>query len=377
MLKQLTRIKQQVESLHSNEEIFSFFLTHAPAALAMFDQEMLYLAASRRWIEIHSISNPDIIGVSHYKILPDIPDVWKDAHRRGLAGEIIRNDEDRFVRSDGTIQWLKWEVLPWHTNQGEIGGIVIFSEDITAKKVAEKRILNLNANLEENLHELRTHQIELEMQNDALRKSQVTLEVSRDRYFNLYEFASFSLITITQSGQIAQINLTGSAMLGADRRKLLGHRFDMFVASEYRSQWQQFFFGALSDTQKHSCELMMRTMDNSVIYVHLVSRLINTEDGLPELQITLVDITEQKIKEAAKRQVETRLFLLTPRERDVLALALTGLQNKEIAFQLKIHIRTVENHRAKIHRKTGVVSLIELAQLAFSAGVSLEDIKLQ
>ena len=227
------------------------------------------------------------------------------------------------------------------------------------------------------LHELQVHQIELEMQNDALRKSQVTLEASRERYFNLYEFASFSLIRITQSGQIAEINLTGSALLGEDRRKLLDHRFDMFVAPEYRSQWQQYFFKALKGNEKHSCELMMRTMGNSIFYVHLVGRLINTEDGVPELQITLVDISEQKLREAAKRQFETRLLLLTRRERDVLVLALTGKTNKEIAFQLKINVRTVENHRAKIHRKTGVISLIELAQLAFSAGVSLAEIKPQ
>ena len=377
MLKQLTKIKQQVESLHKVEDLSNLLLSQAPAALAMFDQEMRYLAASRRWFEIHSIRNPDIIGVSHYKILPEISDVWKDAHRRGLAGEIIRNDEDRFIRFDGTIQWFKWEVLPWHTKEGEIGGIIIFAEDITRLKEAEIKTLNLNAHLEEKLHELRTHQIELEMQNDALRKSQMTLEVSRDRFFNLYEFASFSIITITQSGQIAQINLTGSALFGVDRRQILGHRFDKFVSPEHLSQWQQYFLKALRNKENHSYELMMRTMENSVLYVHLVSRLINTEDVVPELQITLVDITEQKLREAAKRQFEKRLLLLTSRERDVLVLALTGLQNKEIAFQLEIQIRTVENHRARIHRKTGVVSMIELAHLAFSAGVPLAEIKVQ
>ena len=227
------------------------------------------------------------------------------------------------------------------------------------------------------LHELQVHQIELAMQNEALRKSQETLEASRDRYFNLYEFASFSLITITLSGQIAEINLTGSALLGEDRRKLLDHRFDMFVAPEYRSQWQQYFSKTLKGTEKHSCELMMRTMENSIFYVHLISRVINTEDGVPELQMTLVDITQQKLRETARRQFEMRLLQLTRRERDVLVLALSGTTNKEIACQLKINVRTVENHRAKIHLKTGVVSLLELAHLASSASVALEEIKTQ
>jgi PAS domain S-box-containing protein len=352
------------------------FIQKSPSAIAMFDREMLYLAASRRWMETLSLGSRDITGLSHYELFPEIPEHWKVTHRRCLAGETLCEDEDRFVRIDGSVQWFRWEVQPWITENGVVGGIVIFSEDITERKVAEEGIRNLNVCLEENLHELRTHQIELEMQNDALRKSQLALEVSRDRYFNLYEFATVSFITLTQTGQITEINLTGATLLGEDRKKLLKRRFDKFVVPENAEQFQKLFLRAFKNGENQNCELGMRKLDETLFYVHLISRLIKKENGTHELHLTLSDITEQKLAEAAKHQLESLLSTLTNRERDVLALALTGLHNKEISTQMNIHIRTVENHRSMIHSKTGVDSLLQLASLASKAGISLDKLKL-
>jgi PAS domain S-box-containing protein len=369
MLKQQTKFKPHVETLYKGEDVFNLFLSHAPASIAMFDTEMRCLAVSKRWIEDYPISISEIIGVSHYKAYPETPAEWKEVHRRGLAGEIIRSDEERFVRADGTIKWVKWEVFPWRTNKGEIGGIIIFSENITLRKESENKILNLNASLKKNLHELSTHQIELEMQNESLRKSQNALEATRDRYYNLYEFASVSYITLSQSGQILEINLTGTALLGLERNKLLQRRFDEFVVPDNINHWYHFFLRSINSFESQSIELQMRKMDGTICYVHLVSRLVMTEDGKSELQLTLADTTEQKKRERAKLQFELLLSMLTRRERDVLSLALTGIHNKDISIYLNINIRTVENHRASIHRKTGVDSLLELAQIAAGAGV--------
>ncbi len=74
---------------------------------------------------------------SHYEVFPEIPERWREAHRRGMAGEILQADEDRFERLDGQIQWVRWEVRPWHQSDGRVGGIVIFTEDITARKRME------------------------------------------------------------------------------------------------------------------------------------------------------------------------------------------------------------------------------------------------
>jgi PAS domain S-box-containing protein len=127
------------EKLRESEEMFREFLEHAPAAVAMFDREMRYVAVSRRWMQNFNIRG-EIIGRSHYEVFPEIPERWREVHRRCLAGAVEKSDEDRFDRADGSFVWVKWEARPWFDTANEIRGIVIFSEDITARKRAEEAL---------------------------------------------------------------------------------------------------------------------------------------------------------------------------------------------------------------------------------------------
>ena len=87
------------------------------------------------------LGDRDLRGVSHYDVFPEIPESWKQAHRRGLAGEVLSSDADRFARADGSEQWIRWEIRPWRNAEGKVGGIVIFSEEITERKKAEAALL--------------------------------------------------------------------------------------------------------------------------------------------------------------------------------------------------------------------------------------------
>lgn len=127
-------------ALNESRENLRLFIEHAPASLAMFDREMRYLVASRRWLDEHQLGERVIVGRSHYEIFPNIPERWKDVHRRGLAGEVVRADEDRFERPGGAVLWLSWEVRPWYANDGAVGGIVIFCEDVSARKRTEREL---------------------------------------------------------------------------------------------------------------------------------------------------------------------------------------------------------------------------------------------
>ncbi|MGK7902197.1 MAG: PAS domain S-box protein [Hormoscilla sp.] len=116
------------------------FVENTPAAVAMCDRQMRYLAVSRSWLTEYRLSDMEIIGRSHYEVFPEIPDRWKEIHQRCLAGAVEWCAEDIFPRQDGSIDWVRWEIHPWRKNGAEIGGIIMFTEVITERKqVAEER----------------------------------------------------------------------------------------------------------------------------------------------------------------------------------------------------------------------------------------------
>ena len=126
-------------SSRESAERLGLFVQEMPAAVAMFDREMRYVAASGRWVEDFGLAGRNLIGYSHYEVFPEVPERWKEVHRPALSGETVKAERDRFPRADGSVQWLRWEVRPWTNAIGEVGGLLIFSEDISAlEKVYEE-----------------------------------------------------------------------------------------------------------------------------------------------------------------------------------------------------------------------------------------------
>ena len=146
---------------------------------------------------------------------------------------------------------------------------------------------------EELLHELQVHQIELEMQNEELRRTHIALEEAHDLYVDLYEFAPVGYITLSQEAQITAINLTGAAMLGEERRQLLRRSFARIVAPEDQDRWQHYIGHAFNQHDNHPGELTLLRKDGTRFDVRLDSRLIAAAAAAPVLRITLVDISEQ------------------------------------------------------------------------------------
>lgn len=131
------------DPMMEKQETLSTFVRLLPVAVAMFDRDMRYIAASDRWCTDYGLHDGDIIGKSHYEIFPEIPEEWRALHRLGLAGESLRKEEDLFERADGHTMWLRWEIRPWGARNGVPAGILIYSEDITERKRAQDALLQL------------------------------------------------------------------------------------------------------------------------------------------------------------------------------------------------------------------------------------------
>lgn len=225
-------------ALRESEQRLRLFVEHAPAALAMFDHAMRYLAVSLRWMADYRLGDQDIIGRLHYDVFPQVPECWKAAHRRGLEGEVIRADEDRYVWADGSVQWLRWEVRPWYASDGNVGGIVIFTEDITARRQAEESLREREARL------------------------QAILDTAVD-----------GIITINEHGIIESVNPAAEMLFGYPAAEMIGRNVTLLMPPPYREEHDGYLANYLRTGIKHMLgigrEVQGRRKDGSIFPLEL------------------------------------------------------------------------------------------------------------
>ena len=161
------------------------------------------------------------------------------------------------------------------------------------------------------VHELQVHQIELEMQNEELRRTQAELEAARDRYVDLYNFSPAGHLTLYRHGTIMEANLRAGTLLGLNRKELIRQPFVRLIAAEDQGTFQRHCQEVLKTGQRQTCEVRLRKEAGVSRWVHLES-LADLEEagGMTRWRVALLDITERKQAEETLRSREREFHLL-------------------------------------------------------------------
>jgi PAS domain S-box-containing protein len=161
------------------------------------------------------------------------------------------------------------------------------------------------------IEDLHVHQIELEMQNEELRRVQLELEEARDRYSDLYDFAPVGYFTISDKGLILEANLTGVRLLYDERCNLTNGRFSGFIVSDCQDKFYLHCRDVLRSRTNQSCDLQMVTKDGTQFYARLESGAIQAKAGNSlQIRMAVTDISHRAQAREALNQSEEKYRLL-------------------------------------------------------------------
>ena len=151
------------------------------------------------------------------------------------------------------------------------------------------------------VHDLQVHQVELEMQNDELRRTQAALEEARDRFADLYDFAPLALLTLSQGGEVLEANLAAASLLGLDRKDLIHQKFSHFIAAEGEDTFYLYRRQVLQAQTRQSAELPLKSATGGFLTLRLEGVAAqNPTTHKAQLRLSLIDITERR--EAERRR---------------------------------------------------------------------------
>ena len=256
--------------IESRAGLFALFMAHTPAAVAMCDLQMRYLAYSRRWAEDYGLGDENLLGRCHYDLFPDLPPHWKDEHQRCFAGETIKKAEEPFPRADGTTDWVRRELCPWRDRTGKIGGLIMFTEVITKRRQIEK-----------------------------------ALKDSEEKFRNLFETAMVGLYrSRIDDGQILLANQAFAEIMGYDSPDQFYNGFKTTEHYADPNRRRELLRQLNEKGRVDGFEIMSIRPDGTHTEI-AVSALIYPEHGY--IEGCIIDMTEKKRAAREKEQLQAKL----------------------------------------------------------------------
>jgi len=322
------------QTLLTNEQaLLRLFIKHTPAAIAMFDTDMRYIQVSDRFLTDYDLEGQDLVGRSHYEVFPDLPERWREAHRRILAGAVERCEEDSYIASDGSTGWLQWESLPWRKVDGEIGGLILFTQVITARKRAEE-----------------------------------ALRASEERFAKIFHLSPFRMgILRIRDGVVLEVNEAWTRETGFSRAEVINESIFKFSSSMGEG---------LVENLQHVLKAAEPIVNLDVRFTSKDGReaIANTSavmfelDGEPCYLWVANDITERKHAEEALRALSARLHSAREEEgtriareiHDELGGILTGLKWDLEKIDKTLNSSGDRSHLFEVHNRiSSMTGLIE------------------
>ena len=210
------------------------------------------------------------------------------------------------------------------------------------------------------IHDLRVHQVELEMQNEELRCTQAELQAAEALYFDLYELAPVGYLTLDEQGLILQANLSAATLLGHNRPSLLQQAFSRFVFPADQDSYYLRHQHLLTNPGTQSCELRVARADGTPCWVNLTARADELPNGSIQVRLTLADITPQKLAEQARESMHQNL---TEAHQNLRAMAADSEARRE--FERKHMAREVHDELGQV--LTAMRMNLSLMQIRFGA----------